>query len=113
MVTDELGFKYAQVQLLAKKDGDYTLYVFKNLEDNAQKYIMCTKCPNWTQDDLQLFQEGYLKYKTVIGYKDTWFDNKTMTEMFYKYSANYFYEFIPITHVINGNQIIEKELIIT
>jgi hypothetical protein len=109
---DEAGFNYAHVQLLAKKDGDYSLYVFKNLDD-GQSYIMCTKCPNWNQDDLQLFQEGYLKYKSVIGYRDKWFDPKTMQEFFYKFSANYFYEFIPVTHVINGNQIIEKELLIT
>ncbi len=112
MEKDELGFIYVHSQLLAKREGDYTAYVFKILDESQRKYIVCTKCPNWNQDDLHISQEGYLKYKPVIAYKDTW-TTKEFVEMPYKYSANYFYDFIPITHVIQGNQIIGKELIIT
>ena len=41
------------------------------------------------------------------------YDNKTMQELRYKYSANYFHDFIPITHVIDGKQICQDEILIT
>jgi hypothetical protein len=75
---------------------------------------MCTKCPNWENGDLKLQQEGFLKYKPVHAGFDTWYDPKTMTTNYYKYSGNYFMEFIPLTHIIDNNRVILKdELVVT
>lgn len=115
LVKDE--FIVLRAKLLAERKGDYTVYVFLNLDhrsyDETNLYIMCTKCPNWeNNDDLKIGQEGFLKYKPVNAGIDTWYDHKTMQNSRYKYSANYFMEFIPITHVIDNDKIILKDQIL-
>jgi hypothetical protein len=102
---EEDEFIIIKAKLLAKRESDYTVYVFQ-LEEN-DKYIMCTKCPNWSTPELNLYQEGFLKYKSVRSGKDIWYDSISQSYFPYKYTANYFMDFIPLTHVVDGNRIIE------
>ena len=114
-MTDE--FITINAKLLAERKGDYTVYVFVDLDNKdyyqKNKYIMCTKCPNWqNNEDLKIGQEGFLKYKPVRAGADVWYDANSMQEFRYKYSANYFIEFIPITHVIDNDKIVLKDQIL-
>jgi len=96
------------VQLMAKRAGNYTVYIFKNLETN--EYITVTKCPNWIDDEVDVGQEGFLTYKFVQAFKETWINKDTGEEVHYQYSANYYLSFIPLTHVIKDGSVISKEL---
>lgn len=106
-------YEHLKVRLLAKRQGTYTVYVFQNLDyENdgiSKRYIMCTKCPNWNCDELDLYQEGFIKYHSVRAYVDTWVKQNTGERFYYKYSANYFIDFVPLTHVIDGNRVIEND----
>jgi len=93
-----------KARLVAKKTGIYTVYVFEDLQNAS--YIMCTRCPNWVTNEIDLFQEGFLTYKYVVAGKDTWID-KDRNFQSYQYTANYFMDFVPITHVLNGNVVEE------
>ncbi len=93
--------------LMAKREGIYTTYVFKNLD--ADGYVMCTQCPNWDISQLDIGQEGFLTYKFVQAGRDSFYNAKDSKFYAYQYTANYFQDFVPITHVINGNQVVEKE----
>jgi hypothetical protein len=102
-----------KAKLLAIREGIYITYVFQNM-DNIKQYIMCTKCPNWNIPDFAIGMEGFLSYKFVQAGRDSWYSTKDMEFYPYQYTANYFQDFVPITHVINGDRIVEKEkLIIT
>ena len=111
MILDEQSSRFVKVRLLAKRENDYTAYVFEDLdfEGSGCKYIMCTKCPNWNSDEIKLYQEGFLQYKPVNAGIDKWYDPKSMTYQPYRYSANYFMSFVPLTHVVDGNRIIKSE----
>lgn len=95
--------------LVAKRESDYTVYVFKNQANN--EYISCTKCPNWTTKEINVGQEGFLTYKFVKAGKDSWYSKTDGLLVAYQYTANYFLDFIPSSHVIR-NQIVEKQLLI-
>ena len=115
MVLEQNGVD-VRARLVALRKGNYTVYVFENLDasNEINRYLMCTRCPNWSGDDLEISQEGFLKYKFVNCGKDTWYNAETCEHCFYKYSANYFIDFVPLTHVIDGNRIIEhQKLIVT
>lgn len=89
--------------LVAKrKSGEYITYVFKISYD---RYVMCTRLPNWNVPDVEIGQEGYLSYKFIQAGIDQWYDqfNKKMEN--YAYTANYFTDFVPISHVIDGDRI--------
>ena len=62
-------------QLVAKRPGTYTVYVFKNLDTN--EYITCTKCFNWSTPDIDVGQQGFLTYKFVRAGKDSWFNKES------------------------------------
>lgn len=105
-----------RVRLLAIRKSTYTVYVFENLDATVsyKKYLMCTKCPNWQTDEISIGQEGFLKYKFVCAGLDTWWDQETDRYYKYKYTANYFINFVPLTHVIEGNMIVDfEQLIVT
>jgi len=88
-------------QLVAKKTGIYTVYIFKNLD--TDRYLACTKCPNWNTSEIDIGQQGFLTYKFVEAGKDSWINKETGEYISYQYSANYFLEFIPSSHVIANN----------
>lgn len=92
-----------EVKLLAINEGNYTIYVFKNL--NTNEYIMCTKPPNWQTDDISVGEEGFLKYQPVTA-GETYYDPITETETTYAYTNVYFTNFVRKTEIENNNIIL-------
>jgi hypothetical protein len=102
-----------KAMLVAKREEQYTVYVFQDI-DKEDEYLMCTKCPNWNGQEIDLFQEGYLSYKFVVAGRDTWYKSETGEFFAYQWTAHYFLDFVPITHVLANGRVSEHErLIIT
>lgn len=101
-----------KAQLMAKSESEgYTKYVFQDLV--TMKFIMCTRCPNWN-GSVELLQEGYLSYMFVQAGKDTWYSNRDNKYYAYQHTANYFQDFVPITHVLSNGFVVDKtKLIVT
>lgn len=99
--------------LVAIREDQYTVYVFENT-DKEDEYIMCTRPPNWNGRELDMFQHGFLSYKFIQAGKDCWFKAETGEWFPYAYTANYFLDFVPITHTLADGRVTECEkLIIT
>lgn len=79
------------VQLLAKKESTYSLYVFKNLIDNS--LIMCTKLPNWNLPFIEIGDKGFIKISTVIA-GQSYFNVNDESWQTYKYSNIYLTNYI-------------------
>ena len=79
------------VELLAKKIGHYSLYAFKNLENNT--FIMCTVLPRWDMPDMQIGEKGFLKYQ-IVKAGEPYYNPNTDTFIKYKYTNQYFMSFI-------------------
>lgn len=88
-----------------KRDGAYTVYVFQDLTTNEFK--MCSRCPNWHGEEPKLMQEGFLTYRFVRAGKDTYFESSTGMFLAYQYTATYFLDFVPITHVLKNGYVTE------
>jgi hypothetical protein len=84
-------------KLLAKKEGTYTQYVFENLDQqysSFDRYIMCTKCPNWqNSQNLNVGIVGYLLFEPVEAGEKYYNYNDEQLHV-YKHSAFYFINFI-------------------
>lgn len=78
-------------QLVAKKDGIYTTYVFKLID--SEGYIMCTKLPNWDCPDIPINSIGFLMYEETIA-GDKYYDPATESYSTYKYTNVYFKDFL-------------------
>lgn len=76
--------------------GDYVTYVFLNLDSKTvyDRYIMCTKHPNWQSNPIGIGQIGYLKFKEIEAGKDTWYNQDSNEFIAYKYDGIQFFEFI-------------------
>jgi len=97
------------VQLLARRLGEYTVYVFKNL-DNLQ-LITVTKLPNWQgEPDINIGQKGYLTYEFINAGLDTWCNKETGEVLNYRYSGNYYRSFLPNSHEIKNETLIQSVL---
>lgn len=83
-------------KLVAKEHdlGGYTTYVFQNLEEKSiyDKYLMCTRWPNWEHRNLDLGENGYLTYKEVVAGVDTWYDGTSFIP--YNYTNIIFIKFV-------------------
>jgi len=79
------------VELMAKKDDTYSLYVFKDLNTNA--FIMCTVLPNWQIVDITVGAKGFLKYQAVKA-GEKYYEPNTSTYVNYRYTNQYFINFI-------------------
>lgn len=105
-----------KARLVAKRESDYSVYVFENLDadptDWSSKYIMCTKCPNWESPEIEDFEEGYLEFLFVNSGTDKWYSHELGEWFYYRYSANYFQSFVPITHVVLGGVVSEKKKLV-
>ncbi len=84
--------------------GGYVTYVFEFLDKMPDKYIMCTKCPNWDSKVLKKGDIGYLHYEERIAGRDKWFDGVNMVP--YLYNWIQFMKFIPKTEDNNEEYII-------
>lgn len=95
--------------LVARRESNgYITYVFKVSFD---KYIMCTRLPNWHGQNIEIGQEGYMTYSFIQAGIDKWYNAEKDRFENYVYSANYFTDFVPISHVIDGNTITKLESI--
>ena len=90
-------------KLLAIKHGTYTVYVFKNLDDGS--YVMCTKLPNWQSPEMEIGDEGFLKYEKVVA-GQSYFNPATTSYQTYNYSNIYFENFINKSEITNSNIIL-------
>ena len=97
-------------QLMAKRVGNYTVYVFKNLETSS--YITVTKCPNWNDKEIDVGQEGFLTYRYVRAYVDIWYDKATGSDVYNQYSGNYYLSFIPSSYVVKDGSVVSTELFV-
>lgn len=77
--------------LVAKRDGLYTVYVFR-LDDG--KLQMCTKLPNWGPYDITIGQKGFLTTQFFEA-GEMFYDRNTDTERKVQYTNVYFKEFVP------------------
>ena len=91
-----------EVQLLAFREGNYTVYVFKCI--TTDEYIMCTRLPNWQVPNINIKDIGFLQYQIVkAGDKYITPNGETI---YYKYSNVYFINFINKADNINNKEII-------
>lgn len=93
----------AEVQLLAIRDGVYTMYVFKDL--NTGEFIMCTKPPNWESPNITPGEEGFIKYD-IVEAGQSYYDPTTDTYIKYKYTNTYFTNFVKKSEITKENNII-------
>lgn len=99
-----------KAQLIEIRKSEYTVYVFANI-DQPGEYVMCTLLPNWEYGEVDKGQSGFLTYKVVVAGEE-WMCPKSYTYQKYKYSALYFDDFVPQTHIVDGNRIQEVGSII-
>jgi len=96
--------------------GDYAVVVCKDLDspEDSPRYVWTTVCPNWSVNLPEVGQDGFLSYSSVRAGKDKWYCPTQKQEFEYRYSANYFLNFAPITHVVLGGRVVsQQELIVT
>ena len=80
-----------EVKLLAVREGNYTVYVFRsNLTD---KYIMCTRLPNWQSPKININDEGFLQYQ-IVKAGEEYFNPNTQEKIKFNYSNVYFNNFV-------------------
>jgi len=91
-------------------DGAYKNYVFQNLD--TLEYIMCTRLPNWNADSVNVAEDGFLEYESVIGGQDVYFDNKNQVTRHYLQDATYFLNFVPITKVLKDGYVVDKNVLV-
>ena len=98
MDVENTPIKVAKAKLIAiRKDvGNYTVYVFKNIfpKDNEDKFIMCTRFPNWNCTELEIGDIGYVKVQIVQAGKNTWFDPNNQKLVPYNYDGVHFLDFV-------------------
>ena len=90
-----------KVKLIAVRDGNYTVYVFQDVE--TFEYIMCTRLPNWKILDIELGVEGFLQYQIVNAGDE--YITPLGEKIYYKYSNSYFINFVNNLDVIKNNEI--------
>lgn len=77
-------------ELVAKRDGLYTVYVFRS---DSGKLIMCTKLPNWGPYDLKVGETGYLTTQFFKAGEKV-FDREHNSERVINFTNMYFKEFV-------------------
>lgn len=98
-----------KARLKACRKSEYTAYVFEDLT-NIGEFVLCTLLPNWEHGEVEVGQEGFLAFKKVVA-GETWLCPKTLSRLTYKYSAIYFDDFVPLTHIVDGNRVQELNAI--
>ena len=98
MDVENIPIKVAKVKLITiRKDaGGYIVYVFKNLfpVNNEDKFIMCTRFPNWNCGELEVGDVGYVKVQIVEAGKNSWYDVEQQKLIPYNYSGIHFLDFV-------------------
>ena len=91
------------VKLLATRQGNYTMYVFQDLDDN--EFIMCTRLPNWQTPEIEIGSEGWLQYNMVKA-GDKYYHPDTDTYIKYDYTNSYYVNFVHKSEKIKNDSII-------
>lgn len=89
--------KTLHVKLKAKQEGQYTLYVFEDLEqpsDSIDKYLTVVLLPNWCGALPDINQQGYLTFEIASNGQE-YLKRSTGETSTYNYDRNYFIAFIP------------------
>lgn len=98
MDVENTPIKVAKAKLIAiRRDaGNYIVYVFKNIfpKDNEDKFIMCTRFPNWNCGELEIGDIGYVKVQIVEAGRNAWYDNEHQKLVPYNYSGIHFLDFV-------------------
>jgi hypothetical protein len=86
--------KTIKAKLITKKEepGDYTVLVFHDLDVN--RYLMCTKLPQWNTKAPDIDEIGFLQYREFIAGQDTWFNSATGGQIPFNYTGLYFWDFV-------------------
>lgn len=83
-------------QVVATQPGQYTLYVFKNLdekENSILRYFTVTQPPNWDVPSLSIGDTGYVECDYVNA-GDTYYQVSTGETQTYNYTVCYLLNFI-------------------
>lgn len=82
----------------AIQPGQYSIIVVSDLNRASTddlKYVMITLLPNWEfKGTLKIGDIGYLQFESVEAGKSTWFNRESKDFEVYKYTSNYFINFI-------------------
>lgn len=85
-----------KVKLLVQQQESmgYITYVFENLDykNEDDKYLMCTRFPNWEHRDLSEEEIGYVRIIFVEAGIDKWYDGTTFNN--YNYTNYIFSKFV-------------------
>ena len=103
---EEITF-YATLKAKNIELGDYTVYVFENLNAPSWdfEYIMCVQFPNWNQDPINIGDVGYVSIKYVKEGVSQWYDGEKMHV--YKYTNVVFLKFIKELNKVNKEFLID------
>lgn len=95
---DVPSIKTIHGKLIAQKSdlGGYITYVFRNLDSDElfEKYLMCTRFPNWDCPFIELGDTGFVKYREVFGGVDEWYDKEQDSFVKYNYTDIHFINFV-------------------
>lgn len=83
-------------EVVAIQPGQYTVYVFKNLDENNNslfRYFTVTKLPNWNCKNLQIGDIGYVECDYVNA-GDSYYQTSTGETSIYNYTVCYLINFI-------------------
>ncbi len=89
-------------EVVAIQEGQYTLYVFKNLDEQNNsllRYITVTKLPNWNCRDLKVGDIGYVECDYVNA-GDSYYQVSTGNTETYQYTVCYLINFIEKQEII-------------
>lgn len=84
-------------KVLVIRPGQYTTLVVEDLDReycDDLKYVMIVIPPNWFGVDIKEDDIGYLQFEPIKAWESQWFNKETKDFEWYKYSANYFINFI-------------------
>ena len=91
-----------EVELLAIRQGTYTMYVFKSIE--TEEYIMCTRLPNWQVPEINVGDRGFLNYQKVNAGDE--YVTPGGERIVYRYSNVYFINFVNKSDIVKNKEII-------
>jgi len=92
----DITVKHSKLLSWRLDPGGYIIYVFQDLDAEKiyEKYIMCTKFPNWETPLIKIGEVGYLRLKEIEAGKSTWYDVAKDCNQLYRYDMIQFIDFI-------------------
>ena len=86
----------------------YVTYVFENSNsiNEFDKYLMCTRCPNWNHEPVLVGQIGFIHTEEHKAGVDTWYDANNDSQNKYRCNMVQFMKFVPFNKSDNDNNTI-------